>query len=140
MAGAITPRLNVVAGGVLLRPRVTGEGVALGRVGKRPVGLASRSLDFNADWRPPVLDGVSVDVGVSHTSPVIATRDNLVRIPARTLVDLGARYRFKLGGNDATLRLQVNNVGDVQGFDLRGAGAYDIIAGRVAAAYVTVDL
>lgn len=54
VAGAVTPRLNVVAGGVLLRPRVTGEGVALGRVGPRPVGIPTRSLDFNADWRLPV--------------------------------------------------------------------------------------
>ncbi|GGI76306.1 TonB-dependent receptor [Polymorphobacter multimanifer] len=139
VAGAITPRLNVVAGGVLLRPRVTGEGVGLGRVGERPVGLAARSFDFNADWRPPILDGLSVDIGVSHTGSIIATRNNLVSIPSRTLVDLGARYRFKLSGKDATIRAQVNNVGNVYGFDLRGAGAYDIIAGRVASAYLTVD-
>lgn len=139
VSGAITPRLNIVAGGVLLRPRVTGEGVALGRVGERPVGLAARSLDLNADWRPPVLDGLSFDVGVSHTGAFAATRDNLVQIPARTLVDLGARYRFRLGGKDATIRAQVSNVGNVYGFDLRGAGAYDVIAGRVASAYLTVD-
>lgn len=139
VAGAITPKLNVVAGGVLLRPRVTGEGVTLGRVGERPVGLAARSIDLNADWRPPILDGLSLDVGVSHTSDVTATRDNLVSIPARTLVDIGARYRFDLGDNSATLRTQISNVGDVYGYDLRGAGAYDIIAGRVASAYLTVD-
>lgn len=140
VAGAITPRLSIVAGGLLLRPRVTGEGVTLGRVGKRPVGLAARSIDLNADWRPPILAGLSIDIGISHTGSLVATRDNLVRIPARTLVDLGARYRLKLGGNDATIRAQVSNIGDVYGFDLRGAGAYDIIAGRVASAYLTVDL
>lgn len=90
VAGAITPKLDVVAGGVLLRPRVTGEGVALGRVGERPVGLAARSIDLNADWRPSILDGLSLDIGVSHTSDVTATRDNVVSIPARTLVDIGA--------------------------------------------------
>jgi len=139
VAGAITPRLNVVAGGVLLRPRVTGEGVRLGRVGERPVGLPALSLDFNADWRLPILEGLSLDIGVSHTGPIVATRDNLVEIPARTLVDLGARYRFKIGDNDATVRAQISNVGNVHGFDLRGAGAYDIIPGRVASTYLTVD-
>lgn len=139
VAGELTPRLNVVAGGVLLRPRVTGEGVALGRVGPRPVGLAGRSLDLNADWRPPILSGLSLDIGVSHTGSIVATRNNLVRIPARTLVDLGARYRFKLSGKNATIRARVSNVGNVFGFELRGAGAYDIIAGRVASAYLTVD-
>lgn len=139
VSGAITPRLNVVAGGVLLRPRVTGEGVALGRLGDRPVGLPARSFNFNADWRPPILDGLSFDVSASHTGSIVATRNNLVRIPERTIVNLGGRYRFKLSGRDATLRTQVSNVGNVYGFDLQGAGAYDIIAGRVVSTYLTID-
>lgn len=139
LAGAVTPRLSAVVGGVLLRPRVTGEGVALGRVGRRPVGLSARSLDANLDWRPPVLDGLSLDIGVSTVGDVPATRDNRVSIPGRTLVDLGARYRFRLGGRDATFRAQVSNVGNVYGYDLRGAGAYDPIQQRQASAYLTVD-
>jgi iron complex outermembrane receptor protein len=139
VAGAVTPRLNIVAGGVLLDPRVTGAGVALGRVGRRPVGIATRSLDVNADWRLP-LDGLSVDAGVSNTGRVPATLDNRVSIPSRTLVDLGARYRFRAGGHDVTFRGEVHNIGNVYGFALEGAGAYDIIPGRVVSAYVTVDL
>lgn len=139
VSGAITPRLSVVAGGVLLRPRVTGEGVTLGRLGDRPLGLPARSLNFNADWRPPILEGLSFDVSASHTGSIVATRDNLVRIPERTLVNLGGRYRFKLGSRDATLRTQLTNVGDVYGFELQGAGAYDIIPGRVVSTYLTVD-
>lgn len=139
ISGAITPRLNVVAGGVLLRPRVTGEGVALGRLGDRPVGLPARSLTFNADWRPTIAAGLSFDVSASHTGSIVATRNNLVRIPERTIVNLGGRYRFKLGGKDATLRAQIANLGNVYGYELRGAGAYDIIAGRVASTYLTID-
>ncbi|WP_082448428.1 MULTISPECIES: TonB-dependent receptor [unclassified Sphingomonas] len=139
-AGAMTSRLNVVAGGVVLRPRVTGEGVALGRVGRRPVGLPTRSLDLNLDWRPPVAEGLSLDAGVSHVGSLPATRDNRVSIPARTLVDLGARFRFRLSERDATLRLQMSNVGNASGFDLEGAGAYRIIPGRVISTYLTIDL
>lgn len=139
VAGAVTPRLNIVAGGVLLRPRVTGDGVALGRVGARPVGIAARSLDFNADWRLPV-EGLSLDAGVSNTGRVAATRDNSVTIPSRTLVDLGARYRFRLGRRDLTMRAEIRNVGNVYGFELESAGAYAIIPGRVVSAYITVDL
>lgn len=135
----MTPRLNIVAGGVLLRPRVTGEGVALGRVGKRPVGLAARSFDFNADWRPPGLAGISLDIGIAHSGSIVATRNNLVEIPARTIIDLGARYPFKLGDRSATVRAQIANIGEVYGFALQSAGAYDIIPGRVVSAYLTVD-
>lgn len=139
LAGALTPRLDIVSGGVLLRPRVTGEGVALGRVGPRPVGLPVRSIDLNADWRPPWIEGLSLDIGISHTGSIPATRDNRVALPDRTLVDLGGRYSFALGGRKASLRVQASNVTDVEGFQLRGAGAYDIIAGRMASAYLTLD-
>lgn len=138
-SGALTPDLDVVAGAVLLRPRVTGEGVALGRVGRRPVGLPARTIVLNADWRAPILDGLSFDIAVSHASRVISTRDNLVAIPARTLIDLGGRYRFKLAAHDATLRLRITNLTGEEGFALQGAGAYDIIAGLVASAYLAVD-
>ena len=140
VAGAITPRLSIVAGAVLLRPRVTGEGVALGRVGPRPVGAINRRVEFNADWRPPMLAGLSLDISASHQSAQTATRNNNVVIPARTLVDLGGRYSFRLAGNAATLRVAVSNIFDVQGFALRGAGAYDIIENRLLSAYLTVDI
>ena len=70
---------------------------------------------------------------------MMATRDNSVSIPERTLVDLVARYRFRLSNRNATIRAQVGNVGNVHGFALQGAGAYDIIPGRVVSAYLTVD-
>ncbi|KPF77534.1 hypothetical protein IP88_06160 [alpha proteobacterium AAP81b] len=139
VAGPVTPRLSIVAGAVLLDPRVGGTGVALGRVGPRPVGAISRRLQFNADWRPAFVPGLSLDITASHRSPETATVNSLVTIPARTLVDVGARYRFRLRSREATLRLQVENVGDLQGFELVGAGAYDLIPGRRFGGYLTVD-
>lgn len=139
LSGQLTPRLDIVAGGVFMRPRVTGEGVTLGRVGPRPVGQPARTLQLNLDWRPPGAEGLSLDAGVTHLSQRPATRDNRVYLPARTLVDLGARYRFKADGRDASLRLRVTNLFNVHGWDLRGAGAYDLFPGRVAAIALAVD-
>jgi iron complex outermembrane receptor protein len=141
LTGALAQHLDIVAGVVLLRPRVTGEGVTLGRLGDRPVGIPTRQIDLNADWRiPQLLDGLSLDASVSHSGPIVATRDNLVRIPARTLVDVGARYAFALAGARLALRVAVTNLFDQEGFELRGAGAYDTIPGRVFGARVAVDL
>lgn len=139
VAGAITPRLNIVAGAVLLRPRVTGDAVTEGRVGARPVASIARRLQGNVDWRPKFLEGISLDMKASYQSEQIATRSNLVAIPPRTIVDVGGRYSFKLADRDATLRIVVTNIFDVQGFELRGAGAYDIIPRRLGSAYLTVD-
>ncbi|WP_201303282.1 TonB-dependent receptor domain-containing protein [Massilia sp. 9I] len=139
LAGALTPRLNLVAGAVLSRPRATGEGVRLGRVGERPVGMSRRSVELNLDWRTPWLDGLSLDMSASHSGAVTATVDNRVALPARTLASLSGRYRFTLMERPASLRVAVSNLFDTYGLELRGAGAYDVIAGRLASAYLSVD-
>jgi iron complex outermembrane receptor protein len=139
ISGQLTRRLDIVAGGVFMRPRVTGEGVVLGRVGPKPVGQPARNLQLNLDWRPPGVGPLSLDAGVTHISQRPATRDNRVELPARTLVDLGARYTFKTDGREASLRLRVTNLFNVHGWDLRGAGADDLIAGRVGSIALAVD-
>jgi iron complex outermembrane receptor protein len=138
-AGPLTEELSVVAGASLLRPRVTGDAVTRGLVGRLPVGAIGERFEFSADWRPGFAPGLSLDLRLSYRAPEIATVNNLVSVPTRTLVDLGGRYRFKLAGNDALLRVQATNLFDQQGFDLRGAGAYSVLPGRVTQAYLTVD-
>lgn len=139
LSGAVARSLDMVAGAVAMDPEVSGPDVRSGLVGPRPVGQPKRTLLLNADWRPPVLSGLSFDVGVRHVTDVPSTRDNSVKLPARTLVDLGARYRFTLGSTPAALRLSVTNITDEYGYDLKGSGVYDVIAGRHATAYLTVD-
>lgn len=123
-----------------MRPRVTGEGVQLGRVGRLPIGQPARNLQGNVDWRPPWLDGRSLETNVTHLSRRAARLDNQLFLPPRTLVDIGAPYRFELGDNDTTVRFRVTNLFNVYDFDLRGAGAFDLIAGRVAFLLVATDL
>ncbi|MEQ1488943.1 MAG: TonB-dependent receptor, partial [Terricaulis sp.] len=139
LSGQIRPGLTIVAGAILLDAEVTGEGVVLGRVGERPVGSTPTTLLFSVDWAPQSLAGVSLDLGVSYSGDIVATRDNLVEIPARTTLDLGVRYPFRFGETSASVRLQVTNVTDEQGFDLRGSGAYDIIQGRVVTLSLAAD-
>jgi iron complex outermembrane receptor protein len=103
------------------------------------VGAIGERIEMSADWRPAFAPGLSLDMRLSYRSPETATVDNLVAVPVRTIVDLGGRYRFKLAGNDAVLRIQSSNLFAQQGFDLRGAAAYGPLPGRVTQAYLTVD-
>jgi iron complex outermembrane receptor protein len=139
VAGPVTDTLSVVAGGVLLWPKVTGEAVAEGRVGPRPVAAIGQRFEFSADWRPPFAAGMSLDGRLAYRSAETATVSNRVEIPGRTQVDIGGRYRFRLADRNALLRLQITNLFDVEGYDLRGAGAYGAIPGRLFQGYVTVD-
>lgn len=139
VAGPLTRTLSIVAGAVLLQPRVTGEAVTAGRIGDRPVGAISRRFEASADWRPPFLPGASFDTRLAYRSAETATVSNLTAIPARTQVDIGGRYRFRVSGRGVLLRLQATNLFDVQSFELRNAGAYNLHPGRLVQGYVTVD-
>lgn len=139
VAGPVTDTLSVVAGGVLLWPKVTGEAVAEGRVGPRPVAAIGQRFEFSADWRPPFAAGMSLDGRLAYRSAETATVSNRVEIPGRTQIDIGGRYRFRLADRNALLRLQITNLFDVEGYDLRGAGAYGAIPGRLFQGYMTVD-
>ncbi len=136
-SGPLTRNLTIVAGTVQLRPRVTAN---LAGVGRAPVGTIRETYTASADWRPPWAPGISLDASLFHTSSQVATVSNQVAIPARTLVDIGGRYRFTLAGKSALLRVQVENIGDVQGFELFGAGAYRPVWGRAGLVYMTIDL
>lgn len=139
LAGALGPRLDIVAGAVLQRPRVGGEPVALGQVGRRPVDQAERTLQLNMQWRPRTLEAFSFDAALTHTGPVAATTDNRGEIPQRTIVDVGGRYRFAIGRAPAVLRVSITNLFDEYGYRLRGSGAYEPIDERLLTAYLTVD-
>jgi iron complex outermembrane recepter protein len=139
LSGSAGQHLNVIAGAVLLDAEVSGPDVTSGQVGTRPVGQAQSELLLSADWQPPVLRGVSLDASLRHTSSVPATRDNRVKLPARAVLDMGARHRFQLGAMPATLRVSVVNVTGKYGYDISGSGAYELMQGRLASAYLTMD-
>jgi iron complex outermembrane receptor protein len=139
VAGPVTDTLSLVAGTVLLDPQVVGEAVELGVSGPRPVGAIKVRVEASADWRPPQLPGLSIDAALSHRSPETAVVSNAVSIPTRSIVNLGGRYRFKLAGKSALLRVQVTNLFDKNGYNLRFPGAYGLLQARNFQGYLTVD-
>lgn len=140
LSGNLTPRLNVVAGGVLLRPRVTASDSAERNIGSKPVGIPTHLLIMNANWKTPLAKGVELDLGFTHRGKAAATTNNAVFLPARARVDLGGHYHFKLAKRDATLRVQMVNVFNNAGYGLAGSGVYTSNAGRYVQGYLTVDL
>ena len=61
-------------------------------------------------------------------------------MPARTIVNLGARYRFSLARKSAVLRLQATNLFDTYGWDVAGNNAFAYIEGRRVVARLILDL
>lgn len=139
LAGAIGTQWSVVAGALLMEPRVTGEAVELGRVGKRPVGQSDRVLKANVEYRPPALSGWSFDLGVTNYGERVATSDNRVVLPSYTLIDVGARYRMQIGSAPATVRLQAANLTDEFAWSVFSSNSFGLMDARRYSALVFVD-
>jgi iron complex outermembrane receptor protein len=138
ISGRLTPKLNLVLGGVLLKSRVEVGLDVQGNIGSKPFGLPSHIVNFNANWQTP-LSGVQLDVGISHRGKQPATTDNSVFMPPRLNLNLGGRYGFQLAGQSASLRVQVQNALDNNDPSTAGPGIYQPRGARQVLGFLTVD-
>jgi len=140
LTGSPVEGLTMVAGGVLLDAQVAGDEVASGMIGRRPLGTPASALTGNLDWQLPILPALSVDLGVERLGRRFSDAANDVRVPARTTVDLGVRYRFRLGKAPALLRLQATNLFNAYGWEVEGNNAFTYAPSRQISARLAVDL
>ena len=140
VAGSPVKGLSVIAGAVLMQPRVRGQEVDAGIVGERPIGQAGTILRGNVDYALPFAKGWSLNAAVGHTGDRAVSRDNALIVASYSVVDLGARYAFRLSDSPAQFRIAVSNVMNSYFFDIYGANAFGITDGRRVAAYLSVDL
>jgi iron complex outermembrane receptor protein len=140
LAGSPLPGLNVVAGAVALDARVSGEQVASGAVGRRPVGSSPLTAIASADYRFAHWRAFSIDASLERDAARVLSVDGRTRLPARTLLDIGFRYRLALAGKPAVLRIQVFNVTNASTWDIAGADALQVHNSRQIFGRLTVDL
>lgn len=139
LAGEPVKGLNLIAGAVVMKPRVSGPAVDLGLLGPKPVGQAETMITGYADYRLPFAPAFSVNLGVNYLGMRPASADNLVTVPSRTIVDLGGRYRFTVGKSPATLRLQLSNITNRYAWDVSDFGGFRRNRPRSIQADLSVD-
>lgn len=141
LTGTVRPGLTLVLGNVLLDSRISGELVESGKIGPRPIGSIRRRSIVNIDWRPGGgKSPLSFDIAAEALSSRIANVSNRLSAPAREMIDLGARYRFRIASARALLRVQVANVLDDYGWQVFANGAFQYSVGRRLLAELRVDL
>jgi iron complex outermembrane receptor protein len=139
VSGALTPSLNMVAGAVLADPRATG-GAAYG-VGGFPVGQPHQLVTLNLDWSPGFLARkVTLDGAFTYQSTVAATNNDRVHLGPQPIFEVGARYHIRLAGKPAQWRLDVQNLTNLNAFQLDGSGAYVFLPGRIVSISLGVDV
>lgn len=136
LSGQIAQGLSVVAGGVFIRPRLSGSAVDRGLVGILPVGVPAWRAIGNASYAVRGVEGLSGDVGLAYTGEQAATaastspKGRQVNLPDDFVIDFGARYRFRIAEHPITVRLQLLNVTNSYGWQVNGAETLDYTAPR----------
>ena len=119
-SGAVTERLQVQASAAAIRARVQGTGTAAYE-GHQALNVPRLRAAVQLDYSLPV-DGLALLGGVRYSASKYADRSGDVDVAAYTVVDVGARYRMRLGEYDTVLRLSVDNLFDKRYW--RDAGDY----------------
>jgi iron complex outermembrane receptor protein len=140
LSGKLTPNLTVVTGGLWLDSRVSGEDVDLGLVGKRPVGSMRLRSTTNVNWTLPWHKALTLTARAESASKRTANRANSFVVPARAVLNLGARYKFKAGGASMLVRGGVDNVFNKFGWHVGGGGFFVTNAPRRYSVSLAVDL
>lgn len=141
LAGAPMAGLTILAGGLFLDAVNSGEDVDAGRLGPRAVGRSRLSGRLAVNWRPNKgASPWSFDLVVEGNGPQAATRDNFTQSVAGIDIDLGLRYRFKVGDNAAVVRLSVNDLTNAYRWTVAGDGAWAPNQPRSVLAFLTVDI
>lgn len=119
LSGHFGKRLSLVAGGVFMKPTVTGAGRDAGLVGERPTGTPSVYARIDANYRTDLLGGLTPTLTVIHTGsraaserPFASLGDKQLMVTAYTTVDIGIREQFHIGKVPASFRFVLQNAFD----------------------------
>ncbi len=124
LSGDVFTRLNVVGGMTMLQPRLAGEPVARGVVGRIPPGPRPLFSFVTLTYRPPSWDGLAFDTTFTHSSGKFARSDNQSRVSAWNEVNFGVRYMFALASAPASVRAQVTNLTNRYTLDADSGSAF----------------
>jgi len=139
VSGYLTSRLNVVAGAVLLDARTTRDSSVEANIGARPIGSSPELIRLSAEYSVPRAKGFSVDIGVDHDGKRVASTDNAIRLPPRTILRAGLRYRFHVGRINTQMRVLVDNLTDNFEWALTSGGGFKVDVGRRVTEYLGID-
>ncbi len=119
----VTEALRLGVGALLLDPRlkdVSDDQRAL--EGNIPNGAARRQYVFNAEYAVPAVEGLSLHGVVRYSGDMPTTDQNVLFLPARTVVNVGFRYDTEIAGRGVTFTGAVNNLLNEKYWDLTNLG------------------
>lgn len=110
--GKLTDNLTLLGGLTLLDTEVKENKQRPEIEGKKPIGVSEKLIKFYTEYSFTSVSGLSVNGGASYTGDFFGNDINTDKLPAYTLIDMGARYQLSVKDKLLTLRVNVNNLTD----------------------------
>ena len=140
LSGEVLPNLNVAVGALLGEVTIMGSNLAAEGVGTTAFGQPHNQGSINADYKLPWVPALSADITVVHFGTSPASVDDVTQNPAQTELFIGGRYRFKLWGAPATLRVQVQNATNIYFWNMGYSPGFSQSQPRSYFAYFSADI
>jgi iron complex outermembrane receptor protein len=139
-SGEVIRNFNIAAAVLWGEVKVIGPNLQAEGVGSIALNQARFTGTINANYKLPSLPALSADMAILHFGPYPASIDDVAQAPGGTLVALGGRYRFKILGAPATLRVQVQNLTNIYFWNLSfNAPLFTQYQPRALFCYLTAD-
>jgi iron complex outermembrane receptor protein len=107
--------LKLVAGGVLLRPRVERNLLEPGATGLVPIGPVPLTLTINADYAPGRWHPWAASLQWNYLSARVVTSDDRYWLPQFTTISAGVRYESTIWNHPFRVRFDTVNLTDARG-------------------------
>jgi iron complex outermembrane receptor protein len=117
-SGEVIRNFSVAAAVLWGEVKVIGPNLKAEGVGSTALNQAHLTATINASYIVPRIPALSADIAILHFGPYPASVDDVAQGSQATVVALGGRYRFKILGAPATLRVQVQNLTNVYFWNL----------------------
>ena len=140
LSGEIFPNLNVAVGALLGEVRIIGSNLTAEGVGTTAFGQPHTQGTINANYKFPWLPALSADFTFQEFGAAPASVDDVAQNHTATVLAVGGRYRFKLWGAPATLRVQVQNATDFYIWNYGYSPGFSQWPPRSYFAYLTADI
>ena len=109
-SGEVIRNFSVAAAVLWGEVKVVGPNLKAEGVGSIALNQARLTATINASYIFPQMPALSADIAILHFGSYPASVDDVAQASAATVAALGGRYRFKILGAPATLRVQVQNL------------------------------
>ena len=139
LSGEVLPNLNVAVGALLGEVNIIGSNLAAEGVGTTAFGQPHTQGSINANYKFPRLPALSADITFLEFGAAPASVDDVVQNYTETWLAVGGRYRFKLWGAPATLRLQVQNATNFHFWNYGYSPGFSQLQPRAYFGYLTAD-